>query len=135
MRRGQAAVEFVVISILLFTFLFGIIDWGIYFWRQASLNSAVTDATRIGITWDWNAGHWYPMMNDLKSLVLSRAQSSLGGQINDPDLANYLNIDIDGNPLALRIELNNYPYRGVVRIYSRVPEYHNARSVMTVVPR
>src|SRR3954469_3051994 len=44
--RGASAVEFALISPLLFTLLFGVIDYGLYFADVLSVQQAVTDAAR-----------------------------------------------------------------------------------------
>jgi len=43
---GAAAVEFALVSVLLFTLVFGIIQYGFYFWASQIGSSAVRDAAR-----------------------------------------------------------------------------------------
>lgn len=43
---GAAAVEFALVSVLLFTLVFGIIQYGFYFWASQVGSSAVRDAAR-----------------------------------------------------------------------------------------
>ncbi len=43
---GAAAVEFALVSVLLFTLVFGIIQYGFYFWAAQVGTSAVRDAAR-----------------------------------------------------------------------------------------
>src|SRR5437868_13503743 len=44
--RGASAVEFALVSPLLFTLLFGIIDYGLYFADALSVQQGVSDAAR-----------------------------------------------------------------------------------------
>ena len=44
--RGAAAVEFALLSIPLFTILFGVIDYGLYFADVQTVQSSTTDAAR-----------------------------------------------------------------------------------------
>ncbi|MBA2531874.1 MAG: pilus assembly protein [Nocardioidaceae bacterium] len=43
---GAAAVEFALVSVLLLTLVFGIIQYGLYFWASQIGSSAVRDAAR-----------------------------------------------------------------------------------------
>lgn len=45
-QSGAAAVEFALVSMLLFTLLFGIIQYGFYFWAKQAGSAAVREAAR-----------------------------------------------------------------------------------------
>lgn len=47
-RRGAAAIEFALVSIVFLTLLFAIMDYGWYFFRRANLQEAVVEAARRG---------------------------------------------------------------------------------------
>ena len=49
-QRGAVAVEFAIISILLFTILFGIIEFGIFFSRYQVFNGAAREGARVAST-------------------------------------------------------------------------------------
>jgi len=59
-QRGAAAVEFAILSVLVFTILFGIIQYAMYFWSTQSAADAAREAARraaVGQTCnDMNAG-------------------------------------------------------------------------------
>jgi len=45
-ENGAAAVEFALVSVLLFMLVFGIVQYGFYFWASQAGSSAVRDAAR-----------------------------------------------------------------------------------------
>ena len=47
---GAAAVEFALISVLLLTLLFGILQYGYYFYQLSSANAASREAARLAAT-------------------------------------------------------------------------------------
>jgi Flp pilus assembly protein TadG len=47
---GAAAVEFALVSVLLFTLLFGILQYGYYFYQLNSANAASREAARLAAT-------------------------------------------------------------------------------------
>src|SRR3954447_25565297 len=49
-RRGQAIVEFTLIALLLFTFVFAIIDFAYMFYVQLTMQHAVREGVRYAIT-------------------------------------------------------------------------------------
>ena len=49
-RRGASAIEFALTASALFVFLFGIMDWGWFFFRRSEFMDAVLDATRRAVT-------------------------------------------------------------------------------------
>lgn len=48
-QRGASAVEFALVSVLLFAVLFGIIDFGILFGQQLALNNGVRQGARTAV--------------------------------------------------------------------------------------
>jgi len=48
-EKGAAAVELAVILPVLFTLLFGIVEFGRYFWWRHSVTAAATEAARMAI--------------------------------------------------------------------------------------
>ncbi len=45
-ESGAAAVEFALVSLLLITLLFGILQYGFYFWSRSAANAAVREGAR-----------------------------------------------------------------------------------------
>ena len=51
-RKGAAAVEFAIIAPLLFTIIFGIIEFGLLFFDKQVITNASREGARYGILWD-----------------------------------------------------------------------------------
>jgi hypothetical protein len=52
--RGASAVEFGLVSILLFTVLFGIIQYGLFFWQLQGGAAAAREAARYSAVGNWD---------------------------------------------------------------------------------
>jgi Flp pilus assembly protein TadG len=50
-RKGAAAVEFAIIAPLLFTIIFGIIEFGLLFFDKQVITNASREGARYGILW------------------------------------------------------------------------------------
>ena len=50
-QKGAAAVEFAIIAPLLFTIMFGIIEFGLLFYDKAVITNASREGARMGILW------------------------------------------------------------------------------------
>lgn len=48
-QRGASIVEFALILLILVTLLFGIIDWGLYFFNRQVITNATREGARAGI--------------------------------------------------------------------------------------
>ncbi len=53
-ERGASAVEFALVSLLLFTILFGILQYGLYFWQLQGGAAAVREAARQSAVGMWD---------------------------------------------------------------------------------
>lgn len=73
-ESGAAAVEFALVSVLLFTLLFGILQYGLYFWSLQTGSSAAKEAARRASVGDCTDA-------ELKALVANR----LGGAKDNTD--------------------------------------------------
>ena len=51
-QRGAAAVEFAIIAPLLFTIIFGIIEFSLLFYDKAVITNASREGARFGIVFD-----------------------------------------------------------------------------------
>ena len=51
-RKGAAAVEFAIIAPLLFTIIFGIIEFGLLFFDKQVITNASREGARYGILWN-----------------------------------------------------------------------------------
>ncbi|MHC4454109.1 MAG: TadE/TadG family type IV pilus assembly protein [Planctomycetota bacterium] len=50
-QKGAAAVEFAIIAPLLFTIIFGIIEFGLLFYDKQVITNASREGARLGILW------------------------------------------------------------------------------------
>lgn len=73
-ESGAAAVEFALVSVLLFTLLFGILQYGLYFWSLQTGSAAAKEAARRASVGDCTDA-------ELKALVANR----LGGAKDNSD--------------------------------------------------
>ena len=71
---GAAAVEFALVSVLLFTLLFGILQYGLYFWSLQTGSAAAKEAARRASVGDCTDA-------ELKALVANR----IGGAKDNTD--------------------------------------------------
>lgn len=51
--RGASAVEFALVSLLLFTLIFGIVQYGLYFWQLQGGAAAAREAARQSAVGQW----------------------------------------------------------------------------------
>ncbi len=71
-ESGAAAVEFALVSLLLVTILFGILQYGFYFWARSSASAAVREGARRVSVGD------YPSCSDLQSFVENELGAARG---------------------------------------------------------
>ncbi|HXI55646.1 MAG TPA: TadE family protein [Polyangia bacterium] len=72
-RRGAAAVEFALVLPLFAVVLFGMIEYGWFFYQQFGVASAVRDGLRVGATVSQNANP------DPKTTAVKRTQTLMAG--------------------------------------------------------
>jgi Flp pilus assembly protein TadG len=57
-ERGAAAVEFALVSVLLFTLLFGIVQYGYYFFQSTSAEAGAREGARLAAVGVTNCASW-----------------------------------------------------------------------------
>jgi Flp pilus assembly protein TadG len=72
-QRGGAAVEFAIVLPIFCAIVFGIIDYGWYFYQKFALAAAVRDGLRLGVTINQST----PSPGDPTTMAISRASSDL----------------------------------------------------------
>jgi Flp pilus assembly protein TadG len=72
-QGGGAAVEFALVLPIFCAIVFGLIDYGWYFYQRFSLAAAVRDGLRLGVTVNQSVA--YP--NDCATMAITRATSDL----------------------------------------------------------
>lgn len=71
---GAAAVEFALVSVLLFTLLFGMMQYGVYFWALQSGSHAAREAARQAAVGDLTCA-------EFNAAVLDNAQAEVAGTV------------------------------------------------------
>jgi hypothetical protein len=72
--RGASAVEFALVSVLLFAVLFGILQYGVYFWQLQGGAAAVREAARQSAVGMWDC-------TLLRTQTTSRVPAPAGGAV------------------------------------------------------
>lgn len=78
-QSGAAAVEFALISLLLITLLFGILQYGFYFWSRQSAAGAVREAARRSAVGDLTNCGSNTTAGSYKKYVKDEVGGSTGG--------------------------------------------------------
>jgi Flp pilus assembly protein TadG len=98
--EGAAAVEFALVSLLLFTLLFAILQYGFYFYQLSSANAASREAARLAATGVKDCD------NDFLNAVKSRASGitvvGLQTTVTDPPVAS----PEDGQVVNVKVTYN-----------------------------
>lgn len=128
MRKGQALVEFAVVATLLFTLLFGIIDWGLYFYRLSLFNFITTNSARQASTLYWSNDSKYTNLQQLKDLVTNNSKKIIG-----LDPSGYLKTAYSSSQGQILVAIENYPYKSIAGFYSRVPKTISTMAIISVI--
>lgn len=62
--RGAASVEFAIVSVLLFTLLFGIVQYGYYFFQATAAEHAAREGARAAAVGIDDCGDWKQLVTD-----------------------------------------------------------------------
>ena len=138
MRKGQALVEFALVVVILFAVLFGIIDWGIYLYRQSIYNAVVSNAARQASILEWSDANEAGNIQTTKTLVIENTKKLIGEkslQMSTYPIGNYVQVVYDSaaNPGKLTVAISNYPYTAIAAVYSRVPKTQTAAAIIAVI--
>jgi len=71
-EKGQAAVEFALVVFFLFSFLYGILDFGRYLYTRSTINQLCQEAARI------------VSLDDTHSLKYSEIKAKIGNYVSNP---------------------------------------------------
>ncbi|ABD68547.1 TadE-like [Rhodoferax ferrireducens T118] len=108
-QRGVAAVEFAIVSSLLFTVLFGVMEMGRLLWTWNAAVEATRYGARLAVVCDLNDSH-------IKSRMISRLPSLANGNI----VVTYLNPPNADNTCtaatckAVRVSLTGYTHNTII---------------------
>jgi len=130
-KKGQALVEFALIAPLFFLLMFGMIDWGLYFYSAIIVENAVRDACRAGITWnDWSTNEANRII-EIENMIADRCDNLLPGNANPTTIEARVNISYTpslGSMEYLTVEVLNQPYDGFSPAGAMIPDTIQARS-------
>ena len=108
-QRGVAAVEFAIVSSLLFTVLFGVMEMGRLLWTWNAAVEATRFGARLAVVCDLNDSH-------IKSRMISRLPSLTNGNI----VVTYLNPPAADNTCttatckAVKVSLTGYTHQTII---------------------
>ncbi len=94
--RGAAAVEFALVLPLFCAVVFGIIDYGWYFYQRMSIAAAIRDGLRTGVTVSQTA----TSPNDYVTVATTRAKADLVGSAIDPSAVTWTTATSSSYPTA-----------------------------------
>lgn len=111
---GASAVEFALISMFLFTLLFGMMQYGFYFWQRQGASAAAQEAARASSVGKWECSDTDgDPSNDLKLRVgdaIPRGQTGLvvtrsysGGLTADAEVGDEVVIDVSFPAFSLGV--------------------------------
>jgi Flp pilus assembly protein TadG len=110
-QRGAAVVEFAVIAPLLLVIIFGIIEFGVYFFDKAVITNASREGARTGIVY---GGPSVPRVSDddIEAVVMKYEDSLISFHDDDDlDISISRSGNSSGDTLTVRVE---YPFRFLV---------------------
>jgi Flp pilus assembly protein TadG len=108
-QRGVAAVEFAIVSSLLFTVLFGVMEMGRLLWTWNAAVEATRFGARLAVVCDLNDSH-------IKSRMISRLPSLANSNI----VVTYLNPPAANNTCttatckAVKVSLTDYTHQTII---------------------
>lgn len=119
-ERGGSAVEFAIVMPIFCAILFGIIDFGWYFYQKFTLAAAIRDGIRYGVTFSYSSG-------SAANEAAKRAADALaaGGAIAKADAP--MTAAVTGAPPSATLTLSSQytfkPLVGFVKLPSTTMKY------------
>lgn len=116
-QRGQAVVEFAVITSLFLFLLLHLMEWGFFLWSKTTVENAVREGAREAVVIrDWN-NNYAARESEIKSLVVSRLQV-LPAQITS-NISNHITISVMPNTAqtqSVKVTIADQPYLPITGI-------------------
>lgn len=97
---GAAAVEFALVSVLLFTVLFGILQYGYYFYQLSSANAASREAARLAATGVADCTKFRAAVNSrVSGVTLTKIETSITtAPVGSPGDGDVVNVTVTFSP-------------------------------------
>jgi TadE-like protein len=83
---GAAAVEFALVSVLLFTLLFGIVQYGYFFLQSSAAEHAAREGARAAALGIDDCADWQALVVDRGGSADVQSATALGGQVRGDDI-------------------------------------------------
>ena len=100
-RSGSAAIQFAIVAPVLLLFLFGIIETGVIFFAQSSLQNAADDTARLVRTGQ------VQVTGITKTQYISNVCSEMAGLVNSSNCNNNLKVDMEAFQTFASASYNN----------------------------
>lgn len=112
-NRGAAIIEFTIVAMVLFTFIFGCIDFSVYLYNRHVLTNAVREGARAGVVKRQEPRNMRAESQQIQNTVRGKAMVNLisfgngGGQLTVPPPVYQNNTIALGNLLTVSATFNH----------------------------
>lgn len=112
-QRGVAAVEFAIVSSLLFTVLFGVMEMGRLLWTWNAAVEATRLGARLAVVCDINRSMGAPIKTRMRVMLPTLVDSNITIDYMNP--ANTVDASCtNGNCKAVRVTLSGYTHNTII---------------------
>jgi Flp pilus assembly protein TadG len=109
-QRGGAAVEFAIVLPIFCAIVFGIIDYGWYFYQRFAIAAAIRDGLRKGVTISQSVGS----PGDCASVAIAQAKADLTNSAVDPAYVTFSTTTGDAYPTKTLTLTGIYTFKPLV---------------------
>ena len=114
-ESGAAMVEFAIVALILFSFVFAIIDFGRALFLYNNLTNAAREGARFGATQFGPGGPCATAQAEIIARTASRIVEFNNGAAANP--AQYVTVSclplVSGIPSRITVSINNYPFDAI----------------------
>jgi Flp pilus assembly protein TadG len=109
-QRGGAAVEFAIVLPLFCAVLFGIIDYGWFYYQRFTVAAAIRDGLRTGVT----VSQSLTKPNDYSTIAIARAENAMKAAGITPEKDMFTTSTSDNYPKKALTLTANYTFKPLV---------------------